>query len=403
MTRRSQKEMEQDCLRIKEAAKTATCMKDLESMTGLSARQINSSLTKHPIIFKRIKEQLATNKANAEALVQKEKELEAKAMALATQKEAELKTKRSANAVAQTKNTSTTSDEQCIEFVIDASITGYKGLEDVLAQIRATKAKITLTSITIEELDRLQKYNDVQALDARHILALASKEPENFKLVAINYSNPLPMLHLSHIEPDDHIIQYCVDNKDRVTLLTSDKKMTLKARMCGVQTEYLVLPSYSSKITEVTTSETPKSEVVTSYEPKKVIQSFTASQKTESDKVLPNSFSRFPIRTLPYAQYFGNKLTFSCFHTKKMSARVFADGREYNSGMVNLKVGDDIYIATKETKGILFSHYKMSSISSENNCRVVFSTLISLHSQMSRITNKRYATFLRDCMLRFDL
>lgn len=400
MARRSQKEMEQDCLRIKEAAKTATCMKDLESMTGLSARQINSSLTKHPIIFKRIKEQLATNKANAEALAQKEKELEAKAIALATQKEAELKTKRSANAVAQTKNTSTTSDEQCIEFVIDASITGYKGLEDVLVQIRATEAKITLTSITIEELDRLQKYNDVQALDARHILALAAKEPEDFKLVAINYSNPLPMLHLSHIEPDDHIIQYCVDNKDRVTLLTSDKKMALKARMCGVQTEYFVLPSQSPKITEVTTSEAPKSEVATSDEPKNATQSFTVPQ---TSGVLPQRFNRYEVRTLPGAQYFGSKLTFSDFHSKKMSARVFANGMEYNSGMVNLKVGDDIYIATKETKGILFSHYKMSSISSEDNCRVVFSTLISLHSQMSRITNKRYATFLRDCMRRFDL
>lgn len=196
MYRRSLKEIEQDCSRIKEAAKTATCMKDLENMTGLSASQINYSLSNHPIIFKRIKKQLDTNKANAKALNEKqEKEVTEKEVSNATER-------------------------QCIEFVIDASITGYEGLNDTLDQIRTTEAKITLTSTTIHELDKLQKLDDVQALDARHILALAAKEPENFKVVAIDKKLETA---------DDDIIQYCVDNKERVTLLTSDKVMTLKA------------------------------------------------------------------------------------------------------------------------------------------------------------------------------
>lgn len=60
--KRTQKEIEKDSKRIKEAAKTATTMKELENLTGLSYAMINTTLSKHPTIFKRIKEQLAVNK-----------------------------------------------------------------------------------------------------------------------------------------------------------------------------------------------------------------------------------------------------------------------------------------------------------------------------------------------------
>lgn len=64
--KRTQKEIEKDCKRLKEAAKTATTMKELENLTGLSYVMINTTLSKHPIMFKRIKEQLAVNKKRAE-------------------------------------------------------------------------------------------------------------------------------------------------------------------------------------------------------------------------------------------------------------------------------------------------------------------------------------------------
>lgn len=60
--KRTQKEIEKDSKRIKEAAKTATTMKELENLTGLSYAMINTTLSKHPTIFKRIKEQLVVNK-----------------------------------------------------------------------------------------------------------------------------------------------------------------------------------------------------------------------------------------------------------------------------------------------------------------------------------------------------
>lgn len=52
-TKRTQKEIEKDCKRIKEAAKVATSLKDIERATNLSYAEINTTMRKHPTIFKR--------------------------------------------------------------------------------------------------------------------------------------------------------------------------------------------------------------------------------------------------------------------------------------------------------------------------------------------------------------
>lgn len=68
--RRTPQEVERDCERLKEAAKTATTIKELERVTGLSYFMIQSTLSKHPVIFKQIKELLASNKEKAELELQ---------------------------------------------------------------------------------------------------------------------------------------------------------------------------------------------------------------------------------------------------------------------------------------------------------------------------------------------
>lgn len=60
-----------DCKRLKEAAKKATSIKDLERETGLSYAMINTTLSKYPTIFKRIKTQLVINQEKAELELQK--------------------------------------------------------------------------------------------------------------------------------------------------------------------------------------------------------------------------------------------------------------------------------------------------------------------------------------------
>lgn len=129
--KRTQKEIENDCKKIKEAAMTATSFKELVTLTGLSYAMIKTTLSKHPIISNRIKSQLAINKQNVELGEQKVEKFEIKAEPVAE-------------------------DEENIElqkvtfpaFVIDASITGIENLRDIISKICTTRAKIVLTSIT---------------------------------------------------------------------------------------------------------------------------------------------------------------------------------------------------------------------------------------------------------------
>lgn len=147
-TKRTQKEIEIDCKRLKEAAKTATSLKDLEKETGLSYTMINTSLSKHPIIFKRIKAQLAVNLKNAEVEIQKKKEEKEKA-----KKDCLKKTE-----ITTEKSRETSETKSFIGFVIDASITGIEDLRTMLSKICQTKAKLVLTSVTIKELEKMQKF-----------------------------------------------------------------------------------------------------------------------------------------------------------------------------------------------------------------------------------------------------
>lgn len=60
--KRNQKTIEADLKKIKEAAKTAKTFKQMAMLTGLSVSQIKVSLSKHPIIHKRILAALEANK-----------------------------------------------------------------------------------------------------------------------------------------------------------------------------------------------------------------------------------------------------------------------------------------------------------------------------------------------------
>lgn len=74
MAKRTAKEIEKDCKKIREAAKTAKSIKDIERATNLSYAEINTTMSKHPTIFKRIKQQIAVNKEQAQIEKKNEKE-----------------------------------------------------------------------------------------------------------------------------------------------------------------------------------------------------------------------------------------------------------------------------------------------------------------------------------------
>ena len=351
ISKRTQKEIEKDCKRLKEAAKTATTMKELENLTGLSYVMINTTLSKHPTIFKRIKEQLAVNKENAEAEAQKQKELEAKAKAEEKARNIVMdKETKQSETVASNKN------DDVSGFVIDASITGIENLREYISKICSTQDKLILTSVTIKELEKMQNFKNIKGNDARYLLALAAENYNSFETVLIDETLDTP---------DDCIIKYCADHKESVTLLTSDKTMALKARMFSVQVHY-----------------------------------FKQTKAPTNSKTISNTNSK--VRTLIPANRIGNKLLISNFQTHTMSIRVCSNNLEYNDGIRELNVGDDVFIATKKTDYITFAHYKMISLYAENNCELIYSKRFYDYNDID-VPNSAYKFFIKDFKLRHDL
>ena len=188
--KRTQKEIEKDLSRIKAAAQTACSIQEVVRQTQLSTSQVNTTLAKHPIVLKRVMNQL---KENQEARNQEAK----------GQKEAQL-----------------SREIQTTRFVIDASITNCQEMEDILAMICATGAKIVITSITLIELDRLKIRDTLEGRNSRAISRMALEKPNSFELTMIERTS----------SPDASIISYC-RLQDGVTLLSNDNNMLLSARM----------------------------------------------------------------------------------------------------------------------------------------------------------------------------
>lgn len=331
-TRRTQKEIENDCKKLKNAAKNATNMGELAKLTGMSYQMVNTTLSKHPIILKRIKEQLAVNKEKSKTLTQVDVLSKNTALSIF---ELPFKT-----------------DDTISGFVLDASITGLPDLKKILEQLCAVQTKIILTSITIRELGKMQEFKDLQAKDARYILGLALDKPDCFELVRIDETLG---------KPDDCIVKYCADHKDAVTLLTSDKEMALNAKMYDVQVHYF------------------KKFYIPSKEP-----------------------TNSKIATLFLATKQGDKLVLPKFHTTSTSIRLISQGLEYNDGIRELHIGDDVFIASQKIGFLTFAHYRMVSLNTESNCELVYSKRIASYKAINRLT-PRYRAFMRDFMTRRDI
>ena len=351
MAKRTQKEIEQDCKRIKEAAKTATSIKELEQATGLSYAMINTTLSKHPIIFKRIKEQLDINLANREKAKSEAK-------------------KQTSPAIKGIETSHVSTADNFSGFVIDASISGVENIKERLLKICNTNKKIILTSITIRELENLQKSITLQGKDARYFLALAAENPKSFVSQLIDETIGIP---------DDCIIKYCADNKDKFILLTSDKTMALKARMYGVEVQYF------KKTNKQTNSKVETADTNANLVPTSTLASTNSN-----------------IRTLFPAKKIGNKLMLSDFHTDTRSIRIYSDRYVYNNGTRELKIGDNVFIASKKDDCITFAHYKMISVEATNNCELIFSRRIYDYSKPD-LPKIVYKNFFKDFLRRHDL
>ena len=201
-------------------------------------------------------------------------------------------------------------------------------------------------------------------------MALAAENPKSFVSQLIDETIGIP---------DDCIIKYCVDNKDKFILLTSDKTMALKARMYGVEVQYF------KKTNKQTNSKVETSDTNANLVPTSTLASTNSN-----------------IRTLFPAKKIGNKLMLSDFHTDTRSIRVYSDKYLYNNGTRELKIGDNVFIASKKDDCITFAHYKMISVEATNNCELIFSRRIYDYSKPD-LPKIIYKKFFNDFLRRHDL
>lgn len=238
-------------------------------------------------------------------------------------------------------------------YVIDTSMVGVDTHYELLDHICATNGKIILTSVVRKELNKMQFVKDDDlARRARRILAMAATRPEKFYDVRIDETSDIP---------DDNIVKYCVDNRHRVTLLTADKNMTLDAREQHVKVEYYKSGSQEIRIP-------PRVEV---------------------------SLDEKGIKTLNPAKKVRDRLSITEMKGKKRDIRVWSNGVEFRDGIVKLRVGDDVFIASQKNYGIAFSHYKVINLSEKFNCKDIFNTKLHSYDEINGLPDERYKDFAK--------
>lgn len=362
--KRGKKEIEADLKQLQKAAKTATSIADLTESTGLSQHQIRYTFAKYPKAYEELKELFSLNRKNRK---NQSSSKESTSMINEGIESNGLNTD-TMDMSSVTVDALKTSDDLDLEpnfsvgFVLDACMVKINDFDIFLKRLSLTEAKIILTSITIKELDKLQFFSDNAGQCARNLLAIAAKNPDLFLCVQIDENVGLP---------DDCIVAYCRRFRDRVTLLTADKVMTLKARSYPnpVKVQYF---AYDDSLDELKQDG-----------PRKFIWSST--------ETIGNSKSG--LRTLIPAKLVNGTLKIFDFQTYAQSICVISDDKWYLTGPQELHIGDDILIATQKSAFVTFVHYRLVSLEPKNNCKLIFNKRLAF-DELSSVRNPMYQPFL---------
>ena len=224
--------------------------------------------------------------------------------------------------------------------VIDASIMSTPDIAEIL---KAQKGKIILTSVTVKELAQMQHFKDKDAMNARHILLMAAEDDDKFVHELINEN-----LSTS----DECILDYCVKNKEEVVLYTSDKEMYNFAKIYGVEARFFKAPVQKNKTAFIT---------------------FYGVERIGSDLIIDLDFT----------------------NTKRKMLRVLSGDNQYDEGIVKLKIGDELLLASKRNEGhVAFAHYRITSLWKEQNAILIFSK--RLYDMNKLDFDHKYKSFLRD-------
>ena len=238
-----------------------------------------------------------------------------------------------------------------VRFVLDASVTSVKNVRALLRKFceeaYLSEFKIVLTSVTIRELQMLQKRSDSDGQDARFILNHAIDHGNMYQLVQISEDES---------SPDNCIIKYCVEHKDDVVLLTSDKEMALNAKMKQVQVLF-----------------------------------FKQADDKSSGRDHGSIVSLYPVRRI------GDQLFTGELQTAKRSMMVISqDGSEHSRDICELHVGDDVLIASLRDDCVIFVHYKIISLKDVDNARTVYNKRYYGTDVIDELEDERYRRFLKE-------
>lgn len=280
------------------------------------------------------------------------------------------------------------------KYVIDASITGTKDLKEKIYEI-IEKNSIILTSVTVKELIKLEKFSDCPGMDAKFILGLAAERESNFLNILINEEFD---------KPDNAIIAYCAENKEDVILLTSDREMTLNARMRGVKVEYIKqTPQFNISKNEL------------GFKSNGYINKYYEKRGNTYGMKVNNYFQRPKYRNSVPNKLFSNqvqdkaitlkdifvqngKLDIICYQKYDKAVCVYSDGIFYQSGIKEIKIGDEILIAKRhdEEGYTTFSDFVITSLEDKRNAILKDSKRIYSDSNDIKIQDKRHLEFVKN-------
>ena len=145
-----------------------------------------------------------------------------------------------------------------------------------------------------------------------------------------------------------------MENKNNVILYTADKEMHLLAKAEGVDSKFFKLPETSNKT-------------------KKPMR-FHDAVREDNQLFLDLDMANKPWKKI----------------------RVISNGQELDSGCVKLRIGDDIYLASKKRDASYtsFAHYRVVSLWNDENVELIFSRRITDLKNLDLPWN--YKTFLRE-------
>lgn len=344
MSRRTEKQIEKDFGLIRKAAETAKSLDEIARLANISIRQVQISLAKHPNISSQIMAQLAENRGEFIAKVDLD----------------------------EIANERTVKDGR-VFYVIDTSVASeeYAWL-NLIETANQNGDKIVLTTLTIRELDYLQKSAKQDAYGARKLLAKAAEnEKDVFVTVTIPERKKLP---------DDNLIDYCFKSKSNIVLVTSDKVMAIKARE-HLKVKYIKKETRENEVQQL--SNTANNSFFSEEDDKKELT------QSEKEYILSKKTTTIP------ANLEGDKLVISVFNTRDYSIRLFTNGVAHDEGPIEVAIGDEVFIATKINKMIRFDYCKIIKLQPQNNAEVIHREFTSI-MKYDVMKNPTYRKFVRE-------